>query len=314
MSRLPVRRVAHIEESPPEPWLVESLWTHQAVGFVAGHPKSNKSWLALDFAVSVASGTPVLDRFAVSEQGPVLLFPAEDAPTAVRDRMAGICRHRGIDFGTLSVWLIESHALKLDSADDREALEDTVGELRPRLLVLDPLIRLHSADENSASEIARILSFLRDLQRKHATAVLLVHHARKCTSNDPGLGLRGSTEIRAWSDTNLYMRRARNLELIVEHRAAPCPDPLKLALVTEDAHAVHLGIENAPIPKPNLRDQILSVLAAHHDSPLHREFIRRELGVRNQSVGEALQKLVEDFIVEKTTKGYRLRNGTSPSP
>lgn len=39
MSALPVKRVADIEESPPEKWLIESLWTHQAVGIVSGHPK-----------------------------------------------------------------------------------------------------------------------------------------------------------------------------------------------------------------------------------------------------------------------------------
>jgi len=110
--------------------------------------------------------------------------------------MAGMCRHRDSAFDDLNVWLISSHVLRLDSDEDRQALDSTINELRPRLLVLDPLIRLHSADENSATEIARVLSFLRDLQRKYATAVLVVHHARKCSSTDPGLGLRGSTEIR----------------------------------------------------------------------------------------------------------------------
>lgn len=273
-------------------------------------PKSNKSWLALDFAVSVASGTPALGCFAVSDPGPVLLFPAEDALTAVRDRMAGMCRHRGITFDDLNVWLIGSPVLRLDSDEDRQALDGTVSELRPRLLVLDPLIRLHSADENSATEIARVLSFLRGLQRKYATAVLVVHHARKCSSTDPGLGLRGSTEIRAWSDTNLYMRRAKTLELIVEHRAAPCPDPLKLALKTDDERAVHLAIENAPTPKRGLKDRIVTLLEGY-DVPLSREYIRNEVGARNKTVGEALQRLIDEHAIEKTTEGYRLRNGVA---
>lgn len=305
MTGLPVKRVADVDASPPEKWLVETLWTHQAVGIVAGHPKSNKSWLALDFAVSVASGTPALDRFPVNDPGPVLLFPAEDALTAVRDRMAGMCRHRKIDFDALDVWLIDSHVLRLDSSDDCQALDRTVADLRPRLLVLDPLIRLHAADENSASEIARVLSFLRDLQRKHATAVLLVHHVRKCASNDPGLGLRGSTEIRAWSDTNLYMRRGRHLELVVEHRAAPCPDPMKLTLVTQDEQTVHLTLDTEPAPTMGLRDRILALLE-QTDAPVSRDHIRNEVGARNQTVGQALQALVDEHIIEKAYDGYRL--------
>jgi hypothetical protein len=313
MSALPVKRIADIEESPPEKWLVESLWTHEAVGLVAGHPKMNKSWLALDFAVSVASGTPVLDRFAVSDPGPVLLFPAEDALSAVRDRMAGLCRHRGVDFQRLEVWLIASYTLRLDSCEDREALEETVCELRPRLLILDPLIRVHSADENSASEIARVLAFLRHLQRKYSTAVLVVHHARKSSTSDPGLGLRGSTEIRAWSDTNLYMRRTKHLELVVEHRAAASLEPLKLALATEDEHRVHLALEEAPPPKLDVKERILQVLA-RGDCALTREAIRTAVGARNQSVGEALQALLDDLTIEKTQQGYRLMNGVPACP
>ena len=78
MSLLPVKRAAEITESPPQRWLVESLWTQQAVGDLCAQPKSGKSWLALDFAVSVASGTPVLDRFAVADHD---VRPAGDALT-----------------------------------------------------------------------------------------------------------------------------------------------------------------------------------------------------------------------------------------
>jgi hypothetical protein len=307
MSGLSVKRVSEIGQSPPQKWLVESLWTQQAVGFVAGHPKTNKSWLALDFAVSVASGTAVLDRFSVHDPGPVLIFPAEDAPTEVRDRMAGICRHRNVDFDTLDVWLIDSYALRLDSPADCEALENIICERRPRLLILDPLIRLHSADENSATEIARILSFLRGLQRQYATAVLLVHHARKCASSDPGLGLRGSTEIRAWSDVNLYMRKAKDLTLLAEHRAARCPDPAKLVLVCEDENAVHLAIEDTTLQrKCPLKERVIETLSHYDDGPLTREQIRSEVGARNQTVGEVLQGLVDENVVERTTDGYRL--------
>ena len=52
-------------------------------------------------------------------------------------------------------------------------------QLRPRLLILDPLIRLHRLEENAAPQIAALLSYLRELQREFHLAVLLVHHARK---------------------------------------------------------------------------------------------------------------------------------------
>ena len=311
MSMLPVKRAAEITESPPQQWLVESLWTQQAVGVLCAQPKSGKSWLALDFAVSVASGTPVLDRFAVPDPGPVLIFPAEDAVTVVRDRLAGICRHRDVDFESLDVWIIGSSVLRLDTPRDCEALEETVAALRPRLLILDPLIRIHGADENSATEIAKILSFLRHVQRTYETAVQLIHHARKNGAGDPGLGLRGSTEIRAWSDTNLYIRHRRGLELVVEHRAAPAPAPVRLSLSADDESAVHVAIEDAPPATPDLRDLIVGLLESTKGA-LSREAIRGEVGARNQTVGQTLAVLLEEGRIEKIGAGYRLKNGTQP--
>jgi len=35
--------------------------------------------------------------------------------------------------------------------------------LRPRLLLLDPLVRLHSLDENHAGEVAGLLAYFRSL-------------------------------------------------------------------------------------------------------------------------------------------------------
>jgi hypothetical protein len=220
-----------------------------------------------------------------------------------------------VDLAGLNVWVIESSILRLDSREDCDALGATVEEFRPRLLILDPLIRLHSSDENSAVEIARILSFLRDLQRRYATAVLVVHHARKCSSSDPGLGLRGSSEIRAWSDSTLYMRRNKGLELIVEHRGAPAPQPLRLMLGSDEPANTHLAIEGEapaqPAAPPDLGELIVELLRT--SAPLSRDDIRRRLAVRNQVAGAALATLMQDGLIEKCSTGFRLTDTTTKS-
>lgn len=63
---LPVCRAAELGVREPEQrWLVEGLWAERAVGIVGGEPKCCKSFLALDLAVSVASGRPCLRRYPV---------------------------------------------------------------------------------------------------------------------------------------------------------------------------------------------------------------------------------------------------------
>jgi len=210
MNQLPVQRASElsIDSASLTQWLVQGLWSDQAVGILGGEPKCCKSFLALDLAVSVASGTPCLRRFAVQRAGPVLLFPAEDSLAVVRQRLDGICSAAGVDFQSLPVEVITAPTLRLDAPKDRERLSNTIQARQPHLLILDPLIRLHRLDENDASQIAGLLSYLRQLQRTFHVAVLVVHHARKdASATRPGQALRGSSELHGWGDSNLYMRR-----------------------------------------------------------------------------------------------------------
>src|SRR6516162_8940352 len=99
---LPVVRVAELpSEELAERWLVEELWCSHAVGVIGGAPKCAKTWLGLDMALSVATGTPCLGRYAVPEPGPVLVYLAEDALPVVRQRIEGMARHRGLDLGVV---------------------------------------------------------------------------------------------------------------------------------------------------------------------------------------------------------------------
>ena len=167
------------ERSEEHRWLVTGLWSEQAVGIVGGEPKCCKSFLALDLAVAVASGMPCLRRFAVSRAGRVLLFAAEDALHIVRRRLEGICAAAGLALADLDIQVITAPILRLDLDADRRNLADTVARLLPRLLILDPFVRLHRIDENASGEVAPLLAYLRELQRRHDVAVLVVHHARK---------------------------------------------------------------------------------------------------------------------------------------
>ena len=80
MNSLPVQRASQLSTAGLQTqWLVEGLWSDQAVGILGGEPKCCKSFLALDVAVSVASGAACLRQFPVRRTGKVLLFPAEDS-------------------------------------------------------------------------------------------------------------------------------------------------------------------------------------------------------------------------------------------
>ena len=133
---LPVVRVGEIpEEDTTCRWLVDQLWGDSSVGVIGGAPKCSKTWLGLDLALSVATGTACLGTYAVPQAGPVLVYLAEDALPIVRERVAGMARHRGLDLHHVEIHVITAPTLRLDRQPHRTRLLETAKRLRPRLLL-----------------------------------------------------------------------------------------------------------------------------------------------------------------------------------
>jgi hypothetical protein len=291
-------------------WLVTGLWSEQAVGIVGGEPKCCKSFLALDLAVSVASGTPCLRHFPVPHPGRVLLYAAEDALHVVRRRLEGICAAAGCQLRNLDVQVITVPTLRLDLSADAEALERTVQQLKPRLLILDPFVRLHRIDENASGEVAPLLAYLRELQRRHALSVLVVHHAKKSSGRiRAGQALRGSSEFHAWGDSNLYLRRSLNsLTLTIEHRAAASPPTLTLELQTQgEALALHLAQALAePTPASASVDERITAALMDAGHPVPVSKLRNLCRVRNATLHQRLAALTQAGRLVRSSEGYRL--------
>jgi RecA-family ATPase len=311
MTLLDVKAAHELNDTPEEKrWLVEGLWGDQAVGIVGGEPKCYKSFLALDMAVAVATGTPCLRSFPVKQKGGVLLFSAEDAQPIVRRRLEGIALAAGVCFETLDLQVITTPTLRLDVKADRKRLTETIQSVRPRLLVLDPFVRLHRIDENAAAEVAPLLGYLRELQRRFQVAVLLVHHAKKGAAHArAGQALRGSSEIHAWGDSNLYLRRKnKDLLLTIEHRAAFSGEGMHLEL-HENGKALALqtvdkiASTSEPVEK-TLRERIRQVLT--DAKPMSLKRLRRVLKVRMESLCRDLKTLIAEGYIQKCAQGYRL--------
>lgn len=316
MNTLPVQQASQLSTAGPQTqWLVEGLWSDQAVGILGGEPKCCKSFLALDVAVSVASGAACLRQFPVRRTGKVLLFPAEDSLAVVRQRLEGIAGAAQVAFASLPVEVITAPALRLDTPADRERLCNTVQHLQPILLILDPLIRLHRVDENDATQIAALLSYLRQLQRQFQMAVLLVHHARKDShASRPGQALRGSSELHGWGDSNLYLRRkGSQLTLSTEHRAAPSQDHIPLQL-TQSGSTLALSVLERPLSDPSTQptpvERVRQTLAQLPE-PIPVQALRKLCGIRTTALCSALAQLSERAEVSHDSRGYQLK-GTFP--
>jgi hypothetical protein len=310
---LPVVRASDIDALIHKPsWLIERLWTNQAVGVIGGSPKSGKTWLALEMAVSVASGSPCLGRFAVLSPGLVLIYAAEDSAEALRKRIETLAQLHQVDFNRLDVHIITVDSLRLDRPDHQDRFESTLLLYKPALLILDPLVRVHAIDENIAGQVSMLLGYVRSLQRKTGAAIALVHHVRKNASPNGGAGysLRGSGDLYAWLDSFLYLRMHQDQRtLSAEHRSAPAFGPMTLELVQSDLGASlkisSITANPSESSQNDLASRIIELLASTPE-PLTIDSLRSRLQVRNQRVVEAIRTLIAQGKIKRLARGLSL--------
>mgnify|MGYP001576180233 CR=1 FL=1 len=309
---LPVTKASDIGEERLEArWLIEELWLDQAVGFIGGEPKTCKTSLSLEVAVAVASGRPCLRRFAVTKSGRVLLYAAEDSLAIIKRRLAAICQRSELLLSDCDIHLITAPIVKLDVSDHRQDLAETLAAIKPALLILDPFIRMHSVDENHAGEIAPLLGYLRSLQRRYQTAIIVVHHARKRSGNvRAGQSLRGSSEFHAWYDSHLYLSRQNNntLTLDIEHRSAPSLEGINLEIIqASDAVILEIVEEKkvVPISSSTVEEKIIAVLTGAN-APVSLSDLRQCCRIRKQTIVRILAELERAKEIVKTPTGYQL--------
>lgn len=207
-------------------WMIEGIWSERAHGLIAGMPKSYKSVLATDMAVSVASGTPFLNRFAIPQRGRVVMIQKENDEGEVQDRFQRIANSRGLWESAqlngagftynppkeLPIKVINNPSIDLLNEEDMQAVADLVQEYRPVLLILDPLYLLTSADENSAHAMNPILRSLLDIKQTYGCGTLLIHHYTKPPADPENNARQGATRISGTSAFHRWYESAMLIE------------------------------------------------------------------------------------------------------
>ena len=134
-------------------------------------------------------------------------------------------------------------------------------------------------------------------------------HASTGNREDQHLGqsLRGSSDLHAWTDSACYLVRRPDdrLQLTVEHRSAPAPDPLLLRLSGGGDQPLSLLVESADAPPPPLAEAVRAALRSARQ-PLSRTVLRQRLRVNNARLGVALQTLQQRGLAVRSPNGWHL--------
>jgi hypothetical protein len=234
---------------PPQ-WLVKDVLAVGACGFIAGQPKTHKSWIGLDLMLSVASGIPFLDHFRVVRPGPVLYIQEEDSAPMVKGRMAkvwpgkigdkmvldadgDVAWHPPDDKDRPAVNAVIREGVVISDPGWQAWLDDQLvkgkvdaetGERRSYAMVLiDPLMMVAGEVEENRSQqmTTKIFKPLKTLAEKHEVAIVVIHHMRKGDANGQrgGQMMLGSIANHAWAEDSLYISTGRGGVTVVERES-----------------------------------------------------------------------------------------------
>lgn len=219
-------RDSQLADMPEPEWLVTDYLP--AGGFVVlfGKPGSSKSFIALDLAYRITSGTPWFGGRAVT-QGNVLYVVAEGVAGFKLRREAWKLKHPDAD--TDATWFAAGAVNLLEQREVTE-LVGVAGELESKLLVVDTLSRcMAGGDENSAKDTGLVVASLERVQQATGATVLLLHHTGWDATRE-----RGSSNLRAVADASLELEAAGELMTlkVVKAKDSEPPPPLSLQRTT----------------------------------------------------------------------------------
>jgi hypothetical protein len=234
----PLVRISDVKHMPLK-FLIDKIWPEKSVGIMSSPPGYYKSWLAWEIAVSIASGTKLFGMYECTK-GRVLAFNAEDSPSVVtRSRIAAIARQKKLDLDKLDLQLLDIPAITLNDEGAQKRLEITIKQYRPDMVIFDPLRNVHSLNEDNASEMSKLLHFLRAINRKYSCSILLVCHDKKHgigNGKDRAAKVRGSSAIIGWRDVGIFLDKGKDkmTEVQVYNRSCQSVPPFHFTLKTEN--------------------------------------------------------------------------------
>jgi hypothetical protein len=267
---------------------------------LAGRQKLGKTWLAIDWALAVATGGVAMGSINC-EPGNVLYVDMENGPRRIQGRINTLFPNEK-DLPDLSrlEWVTE--APQLDQGFIAELERWRLSVPNPTMVGIDVLQRIKPAGSMARNAYENDYSTWAPLQQwatEKQIAVLGLHHTKKGGADDPLEALSGSNGLSACADTTIVLDSDQNGKtLYVRGRDV---EERETAVIFTGGHWSVLG-EASDVRRTDERSQILSVLLTA-DEPMNPKEISIATSSARNSTDQLLYKMAKAGEVEKTGRG-----------
>lgn len=192
-----------LSEIRPREWLFGKFLARRYLSMLISPPGVGKTTFFMQLAIAMATGRDDIAGFHVPRRCRVIYHNQEDERDELKLRAAAVMAHYGIrpaeltgDDGRSNLWISSGaeHAIvfsamgrdgrSVQRSKDADAFAALVREIDADAVILDPLVELHTAEENDNTQMSQVARIFREMAVEHDVAVALAHHTRKPPTGD----------------------------------------------------------------------------------------------------------------------------------
>ncbi len=286
-------------------WRVEKLALRHGILLMSGLPKSGKSVVRAHLATCIALGAPFFGHNV--ESGRVLILAEEDDLHTERQRIIQFANSLGYSETDLTnqVVHVPPQGLQLDRGPDLTILKSMAADFDA--VFIDPIIRFHSRDENSATDMQHVIRPLIDLGRERCVAIS--HHMDK-----KGKGPRGTGDLLASYMSKWDIKASRegdlsSIKIEVSLKLGAAPNPLRVGYAFDNSTGVITAIKHCAETTtitPNKVDyegRILETITQNWMQLPNKEAVLNAAKGKRKSLSDAFDKLLAERRIKATKKG-----------
>lgn len=222
----------------PVDWICRPLIAKGTLGFVAGLPETNKTWLLMDLALecAVSGGGKWLELFPVRHSR-VLFIDQERFKGETQRRFRAMMREKGIESHGIkdNLFIRCGTTTRLDLAPSYEAFRRELLEIKPELVIVDSWASFQSSDENNRQSVQVVLERIKALRTEIGCTFLFIDHENKMAFNDEELPsytrMVGSIAKPAAAETIFTVRRFDADTVLVHHTKSTLASTTKSIVV-----------------------------------------------------------------------------------
>jgi len=275
--KLRVFSVADAKSQPPRRYIVKGLIAPRGLSVIYGEPGCGKSFFVQHVGWQVASGRQVFGRRV---NAGAVLYLALEGEGSFHDRVKGSAHERGTPEHFYYV------AQGVNFYADQIAVDEVITVIRELgvvWLIVDTLARaMAEGDENTPSDMGKIITVLDNIREQTDAHATLVHHSGK----DEARGMRGHSSLKGAADLSIHIKEDKDTGVRTAHVEKNKDGP--------GGALFAFALRSLPLGHDMDGDEVTTMVVDEQDVPTTRKTKGERLTADQQMWLEEIQSFIAD--------------------